>query len=128
MLKDIFKAFFKKPQAKTAREMYYIEITNQYKRATAFTEFMRQARRQGFVMKLIIEVDGIVCDSGAVILERKEGRDLEEYIANWFYGMGMKYAHEITEMAALWPELATMEAPVAAPTPETGSFSGDWEG
>lgn len=104
-MKDYFKELFSKPEGKSAREMYYLQVKNQLLAGDQLAIFMREARRRGFIMKLHIEVDGVFCPSGEIIMERLQGKELGEYIANWTLGMRFVYQTEIEEMERLWPEL-----------------------
>jgi hypothetical protein len=109
-MKDWIKRFFVKAENKTARELYYEQVSEQFRMSLAMGKFMAEARWRGYTMQLHIEVDGVFCPSGKIVLERKEGRDLEEYISNAIMGMGLKYNEEIMEMETLWPEMAPVGA------------------
>lgn len=105
MKKDPLNKFFFKPEGKGARELYYEQVKKQYALGTELSLFMIEARRRGYKMKVHIEVDGVFSHSSDIILERKEGRDLLEYFAEWILGVRMKDNEELLEMERLWPDL-----------------------
>lgn len=118
-MREYIKKLFGKKQGEPAREMYYLQVSNQMNQAREAIRFIDEARKRGYCMRLHIEVDGVFCPSGEIILERAHGLGLLEYMYQWFVGTKFIYGEELAEMKRLWPDIAAI-----AGTPETAAMDG----
>lgn len=116
---ETFRKLFRRRPDPTAKELYYRQVKNQAQAAADAVKFMMEARRRGYKMKLHIEVDGVFCPSGEILLERKQGSKLSEYICDWLAGVTWTYSEELVEMQRLWPDIAGV-----AGSPETPAMDG----
>lgn len=128
MTYDTFRKWFSKliRQNPTAKELYYRQVNNQAEAASEAVKFIMEAERRGYKMRLHIEVDGVFCPSGDILLEREQGKALLEYICNWLAGVAWAYSEELVEMQRLWPEIAGID-PAGKPPAIDGRGGGGAE-
>jgi hypothetical protein len=113
---ETFRKWLKKVRRDpTAQELYYRQVENQATAAAEAVKFMIEATRRGYKMRLHIEVDGVFCPSGDILMEREQGKALSEYVCNWLAGVAWVYSEELVEMRRLWPDIAGIEMPAKTP-------------